>query len=88
MKTREWWNNEREHFSVWASTASEDELAAGKFARQAECWRFVRRLPFLPISGETRQLAARLVELHVVPAEKPGDALQMAACAAHRIDYL
>ncbi len=88
LKTREWWNNEREKFSVWASTASEDELAAGKFARQADCIRFVRRLAYLPISGETRQLASRLVELRVVPAEKPGDALQMAACAAHRIDYL
>ena len=87
-KTREWWKNERDHFSVWASAASEDELAAGKFRRQAECLRFVRRLPYLPISGETKQFARRLVELGVVPAEKPGDALQMAACAAHRIDYL
>jgi len=24
----------------------------------------------------------------VVPAEKPGDAVQMAVCAVHRIDYL
>jgi hypothetical protein len=88
VTTREWWEKERESFSVWASAASEDELAAGKFRRQMECLRFVRRLSFLPISGETRRIAARLVEFGVVPAEKPGDALQMAVCAVHRIDYL
>jgi hypothetical protein len=88
LKTREWWQDEREHFSVWVSAATEDELAAGKFGRQADCLRFVRRLSYLPISGPTRRFAAKLVERSVVPAEKPGDAVQMAACAVHRIDYL
>ena len=87
-KTREWWNDEREYFSVRASTASEDELAAGKFARQVECLRFVRKLRYLPIDQETRRIAAKLVELGVVPGEKPGDALQMSVCVVHRIDYL
>jgi len=87
-KTREWWQDEREFFSVWASTASEDELAAGKFARQTECLRFVRKLRYLSIDQETRQIAAKLVELGVVPGEKPGDALQMSVCVAHGIDYL
>lgn len=87
-RTREWWNEEREHFSIWASAASEDELAAGKYARQTECLRFVRRLPYLAISHETRRTAVKLVELGVVPAEKPGDALQMSVCVVHGIDYL
>ena len=73
-KTREWWQDERDYVSVWASAASEDELAAGKFARQAECLRFVRKLRYLAIDQETRQIAAKLVELGVVPGEKPGGA--------------
>ena len=88
LTTRQWWRTERENFSVWVSAASQDELADGKFPRQADCLRFVRRLPYLPISGATRRFAAALVERRVVPAEKPGDALQMAVCAVHRIDYL
>ena len=88
LTTREWWRNERRHFAVWVSAASEDELAAGKFPRQADCLRFVRRLPYLPISANVRRFAATLVEAGVVPGEKPGDALQMAVCAVHRIDYL
>lgn len=87
-KTRDWWRYERENFSVWVSAASEDELAAGKFRRQAECLRFVRRLPYLPINGKARRFAATLVERRVVPSEKPGDALQMAVSAVHDIDYL
>jgi hypothetical protein len=86
--TRDWWKNESEHFAVWGSTATEDELAAGRFAGQAECLRFVRRLPYLPITGETRQIAARLVESGAVPVEKAADSVQMAICAAHEIDYL
>jgi hypothetical protein len=87
-KTREWWENEREQFVVWASSATEVELANGRFAGQAECLRFVRRLPYLPITGEARRIAARVVELGAVPTEKPVDAVQMGLCAAHRIDYL
>ncbi len=87
-KTREWWEGEREYFSVWASVASEDELAAGKFPRQSDCLQFVRRLRYLPIDQETRYIAAKLVELGVVPGEKPGDALQMSVCVVQGIDYL
>lgn len=88
LTTRAWWQRERKHFSIWVSTATEDELAAGKFRRQAECLRFVRRLPYLTISGAIRGCAQELVKRGVVPVEKPGDALQMAACAVHGIDYL
>lgn len=86
--TRDWWNAERAHFSLWASAVTQDELRAGQFARQSECLRFVRRLSFLPITRQARSIAKRLVDLRVVPSEKPVDALQMAVCTAHRIDYL
>jgi hypothetical protein len=88
VKTRDWWRQERQHFSLWVSAATEDELAAGEFFRQANCLRCVRRLSYLPISRSLRQFAAALVARKVVPAEKPGDALQMATCAVHGIDYL
>ncbi len=86
--TREWWRNERVHYSIWVSAATEDELAAGKFRRQADYLRFIRRLSYLPITEKTRRFAAELVEQGIVPTEKPGDALQMAVCAVHRVDYL
>jgi hypothetical protein len=42
----------------------------------------------LPINAQVRRFAAALGPAGVVPSEKPGDALQMAVCAVHRIDYL
>jgi predicted nucleic acid-binding protein len=87
-RTRDWWQHERGNFSVSVSAASEDELAAGKFRRQADCLRFARKLSFLTIDAKTRDFSATLVERGVVPAEKPGDALHMAVCAVHGIDYL
>ena len=86
--TRDWWKYERREFSVWASAVTEDELAAGVYRHQADCVRLVRKLPFLSATSDVREIANRLVELGIVPAEKPSDALHMAICAAHRIDYL
>ena len=86
--TRDWWKNERAEFAIWGSAITEDELAAGSFHKQADCLRFISKLPHLPVTGETKRIAERLLELRAVPAEKPGDALQMAICAAHQIDYL
>jgi predicted nucleic acid-binding protein len=86
--TRDWWENEREHFDVRASAVTEDELAAGRYARQSECLGLVRRLRYLTINVESRRFAEHLVEAGVVPREKPRDALQMAVCAAHSVDYL
>ena len=37
LKTRQWWDHEREHFSVWASGVTEKELRAGEFRRQDDC---------------------------------------------------
>ena len=86
--TRDWWTYERSGFEVSASAVTEDELSAGVFRRQVECLRFVRKLPYLTASGDARQIANQLVDRGIVPAEKPSDALHMAICAAHRIDYL
>jgi hypothetical protein len=88
LMARECWRDERRNFAIWVSVASEDELAAGKYRRQADCLRFVRRLSYLPINAKVRRFAGTLVEAGVVPAENPGDALQMAVSAVYRIDYL
>jgi hypothetical protein len=88
VKTRDWWADESPHFSLWVSNVDENELAAGEFRRQLECLRFVRRLRYLPITKESRDLAATLMESGVVPENKPADALQVALSTANDVDYL
>ena len=72
---REWWETERQHFTLWISDVTEDELEAGKYLRQAESLAMARRLRFLPMLGEVYELAEKLVDENVVPSSKPGDAL-------------
>lgn len=88
LTTREWWDTERSHFSLWISSVTEDELEAGHYRRQADVLAMGRRLRFLPMVARAREFAELLVEKRVVPKSKPGDALQMAIATAHRMDYL
>jgi predicted nucleic acid-binding protein len=88
LTTREWWETERSHFTLWVSSVTEDELEAGHYPRQAETLAMARRVRFLPMIVQTREFAERLMQQHVVPDSKPGDALQMAIAAVYRMDYL
>jgi predicted nucleic acid-binding protein len=82
--TREWWNLERKHFSVYVSVTTINELRAGKFRRQSDCLKMARALPRLPMTRQARHVLAELVKSRLIPDTKPGDALQMAVSAALR----
>ena len=87
-KTREWWEAESYHFSLWVSATTVNELRAGRFPRQPDCLRMVRRLRRLPVDRATDELAEDFLAERIIPATKRGDALQMAVCTARSIDYL
>jgi hypothetical protein len=86
--TREWWATERTHFELWVSSVTEDELESGWYPRQKDALVMARRLRFLPLHANVREFAKQLLAVRVVPDSKPGDALQMAIAAVHRVDYL
>lgn len=88
LKTREWWDHESEHFTVWASGVTEKELRAGEFRRQDDCVNSVRRLRYLPTTRACQNLKDRLLHEGIVPVTKPLDALHMAIATAHGMDYL
>lgn len=46
--TRDWWDNERQSFEVYASRAVEGELAAGVYPGKDRALAEVRRLPYFP----------------------------------------
>lgn len=88
ITTRDWWDTERQHFTVWVSDVSVDELEAGVYRRQSDALAMVRRLRHLPMTAAVYEFAEELAAAKVVPAEKPGDAMQMAVATVHGIDYL
>ena len=88
LRTRDWWEAERRHFAIWASLAVERELRAGRYSRQRECLRMVRRLRYVPLTRDAEELADRLAVTGIIPESKPIDALQLAICVVNEIDYL
>src|SRR5437868_3525568 len=65
--TREWWDLERRHFGLWTSAFGEMELRAGRFPKQSECLKMVKRLRYLPITTANRDLIEEIVQGGVVP---------------------
>jgi hypothetical protein len=88
MATREWWEEERRNFDVYASEACEAELFQGNYPWRRLALQFVRRLPYLPQTrGVTTCLRIYLKE-RIAPETKMGDAAQLAFATAHKMDYL
>jgi hypothetical protein len=88
MATRDWWDAERHCFELFTSVLTEQELAEGVYGNQQECLRFVRRLKYIPITVEVRRAAALFLSERLVPANKPGDAGQLAMAVRYNMDYL
>jgi hypothetical protein len=88
LHTKEWWDVEHQHFKVFVSIATINELRAGRFPRQADCVKMARSLPRLAMTRKAKEVLEELLESRLVPDTKPGDALQMAVSTAHDVDYL
>lgn len=88
MVTKQWWETERSGFSMYGSAFTESELSAGEYPGQQEAIQLVRRLRYLPFNGDVRRCAEKLLEVHIAPPNKPGDATQLAFATIHRIDYI
>jgi len=79
---------ERQHFSIYVSVTTINELRAGRYRGQSDCLKMVRALPHLPMTREARHVLEELLEFRLIPETKASDALQMAVSAAHEVDYL
>jgi hypothetical protein len=88
ISTRDWWDNERGNFKLYASQVVEDELTAGKYAAQAAALKETRKLPYLPYISGINSCAQTYLDEKLVPHSKRGDALQLAFATIHRVDYL
>src|SRR5262245_24263030 len=88
LRTREWWDLERGHFALRSSGFCEAELTAGRFPRQPECLKMVRRMRFLPVITTARDFIREIITHKIVPPNKAADAAHLAISAVHKISYL
>src|SRR6266851_5712003 len=72
LHTREWWDLERPHFTVWTSAFSEAELRAGTFARQGDCLKMIRRIRYLSATTAVKHLIDEITRRKLVPPNKAG----------------
>ncbi len=84
----EWMETQRRRHEVFISVEVVNELDSPSFPVREAALAFVATLETLAITDEVLGLAGALVKHKVMPAPIGGDAVHVAACAIHMIDYL
>jgi predicted nucleic acid-binding protein len=86
--TREWWENRRKEFTLYASAVVIEEALRGDegFARARMA--LLEQMRLADVTAAARELAARLLLEAGLPAKANADALHIAVCAVNGIDFL
>lgn len=84
----EWWNTQSGRHEVFVSAEVTAELSDPAFRRRDEAIAFIRGVSELALNEETAGLAVLFVREMVMPGPVAGDAIHVAACCAHGIEYM
>lgn len=86
--TREWWDNQRQRFSLFTSQLVLDEAAEGEQAKASERLQLLTGIPLLDLNELVQTLAIRLISTGILPRVAGRDAFHIAAAGIHRMDFL
>lgn len=86
--TREWWERAGDLWTMAVSELVLEEAARGDPVAAAERLNALRGLDVLPVSGEARVFARRLIEVGALPPSEPEDALHIALATVVGARYL
>lgn len=86
--TRQWWDERRHQYSLFASPAVKDELQKGSHSGKAQKLALIAGLPELEITPDIIEIAQVYVERFVMPSAPSGDALHLALATHYKIDVL
>ena len=86
--TREWWNNQREHYHLVTSIAVIEELERGDYSNKEKILNLVADIPLLSISTEIHDIVETYIKRKLMPADILGDALHLAIASFHGCDFL
>jgi predicted nucleic acid-binding protein len=86
--TREWWDNRRQKFTLYASAVVIEEARRGNEAMARARMEIIEELRLADVTQSARELAARLLLEVALPVKANADALHIAIAAANGIDYL
>jgi predicted nucleic acid-binding protein len=86
--TREWWNNQREHYQLVTSIAVIEELERGDYPNREKILNLVADIPLLSINTEIHDIVETYIKRKLMPADILGDALHLAIASFHGCDFL
>jgi predicted nucleic acid-binding protein len=86
--TREWWENRRKNFILFASAVVIEEALRGDQLFSQARMALIGQMRLADVTPAARELAARLLLEAGLPAKANADALHIAICAVNGIDYL
>jgi hypothetical protein len=88
LRTRQWWDREREDYECFVSPVVVEELSAGRYPSKADCLRLIERLAVLEIEPEVLNLAQAYQAHGIMPREPAADSVHVALATWYRVDYL
>jgi hypothetical protein len=86
--TRDWWENERQKYSLHISALVLQESQSGEPEAVRRREQALKGIPLLGTMSQTEKLAKALVEDGPIPREYPEDALHIAVAATNSMDFL
>ena len=86
--TREWWDNHRHEYDLFASLFVLDECSDGDPTAAQERLVYLEGIPILQTSEEVKLLAKSLLVGVPLPSKAGVDALHIAIAATNSIEYL
>lgn len=86
--TRQWWDERRERFDLFISDAVLIEASGGDLDAAKRRLEALDGIPVLSPKPESDKIAAALIERLALPDRALTDAVHIAICVAHGIDYL
>ncbi len=86
--TRNWWNNEKNFFSLYISELVLVELQRGNYPQKEKVIRLVKDVSILPIVSEIEDIVREYLKNFLMPSIDMGDAFHLAYASFFKIDYL
>ncbi|HEX7154499.1 MAG TPA: type II toxin-antitoxin system VapC family toxin [Thermoanaerobaculia bacterium] len=86
--TRQWWNERRQAFQLYASAIVLQEITAGKPEMAAARLQYLDGISFLDVDAAAEQLKDEILRKSGVPRKAEVDALHIAIAAVNGMDYL
>lgn len=86
--TREWWDMERNNYSLCISQIVLDEVSAGDEEAAQRRLTAIANLPLLDLTPSANTLAKAIVESGLLPEKASSDAVHIAVSTVHNVDFL